>query len=156
MSVQRHSRPDVMSHYDEILAGLEIELAQDARWSGSADVPEQFLTVVDFYGEPMDGDPHFRTISHWKSSDFTGRFRRWLGDRSRELSAASPRDAAEALRASPEFRGQFLVFTSLSDFAAWFGEPTRAFLDAYVTYYVDEGLPIFSVSPFMDGRRQKL
>jgi hypothetical protein len=121
-----------------------------------APFPEQFLTVVDFYGEPMDGDPHFRTMADWRLSDFTGRFRRWLGDMSRELSAASPSDAAEAFRASPDFRGQFLVFTSLSDFAAWFDEPARSFLDAYESHYIDNGLPVVSISPFMDGRRPKL
>ncbi len=75
---------------------------------------------------------------------------------SRNLSGSSPSDAAEALCASPEFRGQFLVFTSLSDFAAWFDKPARSFLDAYETHYVDQGLPILSVSPFMDGRAPKL
>lgn len=145
-----------MSPFAETLNSLERALSQDARLSGAAASPNEFLTVVDFYGEPMDGDPRFRTMPHWKSSDFTGRLRRWLEAMSQQLPGSSLSEAAEALRDSPEFRGQFLVFTSLNDFAHWFADPPRTFLDAYETHYVDNGLPIFNVSPFMDGRQAKL
>lgn len=145
-----------MSHCAEILDVLEEVLAHDVRLSGAPLAPQQFLTVVDFFGEPMDGDPHFRTMAHWKSSDFTGRFRRWLGEMSHDLSGSSVSDAAEELRASTTFHGQFLVFTRLSDFATWYDDPTHTFLDAYVTFYVNNGLAIFSVSPFMDGHAPKL
>lgn len=145
-----------MSHYDEILAGLEIVLSQHVRHSGSVMVPERFLTVVDFfYGEPMDGDPRFRAMAEWKSSDFTVRLHRWLSEMSQQLRGSSVSDAAEVLRASAEFLGRFLAFTSLRDFALWFADPSRDFLDAYESHYIDHGLPILSVSPFMDGRPPK-
>jgi hypothetical protein len=145
-----------MPRHHEILAGLEESFSQAVRLSGAVSAPAVFLTVVDLYGELLADDPRFRTMSEARSRDFSIRFREWLGDKSKELQHASLSEAAESLNAPSEFSGRFLVFKSLSDFATWYAQPAHAVLDAYIDYYIDNGFPIFGVSPFMDGRQPKL
>jgi hypothetical protein len=139
-----------MSIQDEILARLAKSLFDVVRLNGGAASPDEFLTVVNRYGEPMASAPGSITLTDKESLKFSIQFTKWLSSISRGMRGGSLSTMAAAIAASPRFQGQYLLFMSLRDFADWYSRPENAMLDAYIPYYIDEGFPIFGMSLFID------
>ena len=144
-----------MNERDERMARLRESFADALRLSRAKAAPTSFLTVVDRYGEPMASAPNSLTLTDRESQEFSVQFGKWLRDISKKMEHSTLSAAAMAIRASPEFSGQYSMFTTLTEFADWYLQRENDVLDAYIPNYIDDGFPIYTVSVFIDTCRKR-
>ncbi|WP_442485117.1 hypothetical protein [Aeoliella sp. SH292] len=140
----------LMDEYAELLALLQKDLASAVRRAKLKTVPTEFLTVADRYGEPMTSPANILTLTDAESHSFSTSFVRWLVEKSKSMNGHPLAEIVAALEADRKFDGQYMAFDTIESFAAWYNRPENAGLDAFISYFIADGFPIYGVSLFQD------
>jgi hypothetical protein len=139
-----------MDEYTELLALLQKDLAAAVRLAKLTSVPTEFLTVADRYGEPITSPANSLTLTDAESHSFSTSFVRWLVEKSKKMIGRPLVEMVAAMQADRTFESQYLAFDTIESFAAWYNNPENAGLDAFISYFIADGFPIYGVSLFQD------
>ncbi|MEX0725018.1 MAG: hypothetical protein WD065_02030 [Planctomycetaceae bacterium] len=131
-----------------VLDALKKDLIIAATLAGCDRSPTTYIVVVDRYGERMSSPPTARTISGEESKYFSLTLLKRLQEMSARLFNTNKDHALQMLQTDVGslFDDRVMVFQDIEDAAAWYALPQHKQLDAFVSYFVADGFPIYGLS----------
>lgn len=131
-----------------VLDPLKKDLIRAAKLAGCDRPPANYIVVVDCYGEQISSPPTARTITGEESKHFSLTLLKRLQEMSARLFNTNKDHAVQMLQTDVGrlFDDRALVFQDIEDAAAWYALPQYKQLDAFVSYFVTDGFPIYGIS----------
>lgn len=139
-----------MGAYPELVALLQKDLTSAVRLANLTSVPTEFLIVADRYGELMTSPVNRLTLTDTESHLFSTSFVRWLVEKSKMMNGHPLSEMVAAVQVDTTFESQYLAFDTIGSFAAWYNKPENVGLDAFISYFIADGFPIYGISLFQD------
>jgi len=139
-----------MDDFERVLKSLKQDVQKSVTLSGLSMVPREFVSVIDRYGEPIEGPCNILTLDDERSHKFSVALSNWLVKVSGNMTGKPLADVAAMIRSESAFEGRCLVFETLESLAEWYSKPENRSLDAFISYFIADGFPIYGISVFHD------